>query len=133
MVADLVRSSLVGFPLEGLLFGGSPSPDSLAERARLAFPSATMSQAYGMTETNSVAVGVRSNHPSNNYKMLYLLFQIAGEDYLARPSSTSVLRFSFHRAFLNLLGSGLPCPVNDIMIMHKDKSVGPGNVGEVWL
>ncbi|KAJ7096301.1 hypothetical protein C8R44DRAFT_812674 [Mycena epipterygia] len=98
MVADLVRSSLVGFPLEGLLFGGSPSPDSLAERARQAFPTATMSQAYGLTETNSVAVS------------------IAAEDYIARPSST-----------------GRPCPVNDILIMHRNKSVGPGNIGEVWL
>ncbi|KAJ7703176.1 hypothetical protein B0H17DRAFT_92476 [Mycena rosella] len=98
MVADLVRSSLVGFPLEGILFGGSPSPDSLAKRARQAFPNATMSQAYGLTETNSVAVA------------------IAGEDYLTRPSST-----------------GRPCPVNDIMIMHEDKMVGPGSVGEVWL
>jgi hypothetical protein len=42
MVSDLARSSLVGFPLEGLLFGGSPTPDSLAERAREAFPTATM-------------------------------------------------------------------------------------------
>ncbi|KAJ7170536.1 hypothetical protein C8R43DRAFT_979746 [Mycena crocata] len=70
MVADLVRSSLVGYPLEGLLFGGAPSPDSLAKRAREAFPTATMSQAYGLTETNSIAVS------------------IAGEDYLARPAST---------------------------------------------
>ncbi|KAJ7924833.1 hypothetical protein B0H13DRAFT_1976258 [Mycena leptocephala] len=100
MVSDLVRSSLVGSPLEGLLFGGSPTPDSLAERAREAFPTATMSQAYGLTETNSIAVS------------------IAAEDYLARPAST-----------------GRPCPVNDIMIMRKNKSVGPGqnNIGEVWL
>ncbi|KAJ6625626.1 hypothetical protein B0H10DRAFT_2313378 [Mycena sp. CBHHK59/15] len=70
MVADLTRSSLNGHPLEGLLFGGSPSPDSLAARAIEAFPNATMSQAYGLTETNSVAVS------------------IAAEDYLARPSST---------------------------------------------
>ncbi|KAJ7783198.1 hypothetical protein B0H16DRAFT_1495863 [Mycena metata] len=70
MVADLIRSSLVGYPLEGLLFGGSPSPDSLAKRAREAFPSATMSQAYGLSETNSIAVS------------------IAAEDYLARPAST---------------------------------------------
>ncbi|KAJ7084407.1 hypothetical protein B0H15DRAFT_849054 [Mycena belliarum] len=70
MVADLVRSSLVGFPLEGLLFGGSSSPDSLADRAKEAFPGAIMSQAYGLTETNSVAVA------------------ISGDDYLSRPSST---------------------------------------------
>lgn len=60
MVADLANSSLVGHNLEGLLFGGSPAPDTLAARARQAFPSATMTQAYGLTETNSVAVSVRT-------------------------------------------------------------------------
>ncbi|RDB16970.1 2-succinylbenzoate--CoA ligase [Hypsizygus marmoreus] len=70
MVADLTESSLVGHPLEGLLFGGSPAPDSLVPRARQAFPTAVMSQAYGLTETNSVAVS------------------FAGEDYTARPAST---------------------------------------------
>ncbi|KAJ6593920.1 hypothetical protein B0H19DRAFT_40733 [Mycena capillaripes] len=100
MISDLVRSSLVGYPLEGLLFGGSPSPDSLAERAGQAFPTATMSQAYGLTETNSIAVS------------------IAAEEYLARPAST-----------------GLPCPVNDILIMRGNQNLGPGqhNIGEVWL
>lgn len=42
MVADLTDSSLVGHPLEGLLFGGSPAPDSLVPRARKAFPTAVM-------------------------------------------------------------------------------------------
>jgi acyl-CoA synthetase (AMP-forming)/AMP-acid ligase II len=75
MVADLIDSSLAGHPLEGLLFGGSPTPDSLVGRARKAFPKATMyvvpthnflilifdfprTQAYGLTETNSIAVSV---------------------------------------------------------------------------
>ncbi|KAF8658333.1 hypothetical protein AX16_002100 [Volvariella volvacea WC 439] len=70
MVADLTESSLVGHPLEGLLFGGSPAPDSLVPRARKAFPTATMIQAYGLTETNSIAVS------------------FAGEDYTIRPTST---------------------------------------------
>ncbi|TFK75420.1 acetyl-CoA synthetase-like protein [Pluteus cervinus] len=70
MVADLAESSLVGHPLEGLLFGGSSAPDSLVPRARKAFPTATMSQAYGLTETNSIAVS------------------FSGEDYTARPTST---------------------------------------------
>lgn len=43
MVADLTESSLAGHPLEGLLFGGSPAPESLVPRARKAFPSAVMS------------------------------------------------------------------------------------------
>lgn len=42
MVSDLIESSLVGHPLEGLLFGGSPAPDSLVPRAKKAFPTATM-------------------------------------------------------------------------------------------
>lgn len=42
MVADLMESSLVGHPLEGLLFGGSPAPDSLVPRARKAFPTASL-------------------------------------------------------------------------------------------
>jgi acyl-CoA synthetase (AMP-forming)/AMP-acid ligase II len=76
MVSDLIESSLVGHPLEGLLFGGAPAPDSLVPRAREAFPTATMCvfhsssenmpggstapriQGYGLTETNSIAVSV---------------------------------------------------------------------------
>lgn len=77
MVADLTESSLAGYPLEGLLFGGSPTPDSLVGRAQKAFPKATMyvsfsshppfpspksmerrTQGYGLTETNSIAVSV---------------------------------------------------------------------------
>jgi hypothetical protein len=42
MVTDLTLSTLVGHPLEGLLFGGAPAPDSLVARAREAFPNATM-------------------------------------------------------------------------------------------
>ncbi|KAG6849878.1 hypothetical protein H0H93_004096 [Arthromyces matolae] len=70
MVSDLIESSLSGYRLEGLLFGGSPAPDTLVPRAHSAFPAATMMQAYGMTETNSIAVS------------------IAGDDYAARPTST---------------------------------------------
>ncbi|KAH6914008.1 hypothetical protein BKA70DRAFT_1260152 [Coprinopsis sp. MPI-PUGE-AT-0042] len=70
MVSDLIESSLVGHKLEGLLFGGAPAPDSLVPRARSAFPGATMTQGYGLTETNSIAVSA------------------AGEDYVLRPTST---------------------------------------------
>ncbi|KAJ3517299.1 hypothetical protein NMY22_g13995 [Coprinellus aureogranulatus] len=70
MVSDLIESSLVGHPLEGLLFGGAPAPDSLVPRARKAFPTATMIQGYGLTETNSIAVSA------------------SGEDYIMRPKST---------------------------------------------
>ncbi|KAJ3865458.1 hypothetical protein EV359DRAFT_38801 [Lentinula novae-zelandiae] len=72
MVSDLLDSSLVGHPLEGLFFGGSPASELLASQAQVAFPTARLSQAYGLTETNSVAVG------------------IAGEDYMMRPGSTGL-------------------------------------------
>ncbi|KAF9462626.1 hypothetical protein BDZ94DRAFT_713673 [Collybia nuda] len=69
MVSDLIeRSGRVNI-LETLMFGGASPPNILAEKARVAFPAATMSQGYGLTETNSVAVSV------------------AGEDYISRPSS----------------------------------------------
>ncbi|GLB37044.1 putative AMP-binding enzyme C-terminal domain [Lyophyllum shimeji] len=70
MVSDLTESSLVGHSLDGLLFGGSPAPDTLVPRAQKAFSTAVMIQAYGLTETNSVSVS------------------FAGEDYTARPNST---------------------------------------------
>ncbi|KAF8200802.1 hypothetical protein BJ912DRAFT_582736 [Pholiota molesta] len=72
MVTDLTLSSLVGHPLEGLIFGGAPAPDTLVPRARKAFPTATMNQAYGLTETNSIAVS------------------FAGDDYTERPTSTGL-------------------------------------------
>ncbi|KAF9566756.1 long-chain-fatty-acid-CoA ligase [Agrocybe pediades] len=70
MVTDLILSPLAKYPLEGLLFGGAPAPDTLVRRAMEAFPTATMIQGYGLTETNSIAVS------------------FAGEDYVARPAST---------------------------------------------
>ncbi|KAF8076364.1 hypothetical protein FPV67DRAFT_1471446 [Lyophyllum atratum] len=69
MVSDLTDSSLKGFPLDSLMFGGASAPDLLAVRAGKAFPTATMSQGYGLTETNSIAVS------------------FAGADYAARPAS----------------------------------------------
>ncbi|THH19787.1 hypothetical protein EW146_g1465 [Bondarzewia mesenterica] len=72
MVADLSDSSAVGCPLESLLFGGAAAPEQLARRAHKAFPTASMSQGYGLTETNSMSVG------------------FAGEDYYARPTSVGL-------------------------------------------
>lgn len=42
MVSDLIESSLVGFSLDSLMFGGAPAPSLLAERAGQAFPSTMM-------------------------------------------------------------------------------------------
>ncbi|KAK7053301.1 hypothetical protein VNI00_003927 [Paramarasmius palmivorus] len=72
MVQDLMDSSLRGHPLEGLFFGGSPAPDVLVANARQVFPKTSLSQGYGLTETNSIAVA------------------IAGEDYARRPTSTGI-------------------------------------------
>ncbi|KAF9568919.1 acetyl-CoA synthetase-like protein [Agrocybe pediades] len=69
MVSDLADSSGAGQPLDSLMFGGAPAHNSLAVRAQQAFPTASLSQGYGLTETSSVAVG------------------FSGEDYLARPTS----------------------------------------------
>ncbi|KXN90245.1 2-succinylbenzoate--CoA ligase [Leucoagaricus sp. SymC.cos] len=69
MVSDLTEGTLAGHPLEGLMFGGAPAHDTLSERAKRAFPNAVMSQGYGLTETNSVAVSV------------------AGEDYVVRTAT----------------------------------------------
>ena len=29
--------------------------------------------------------------------------------------------------------SGLPCPVNDVLIMNDGVEVKPGQVGEIWM
>lgn len=42
MVSDLIDSSLAGYRLEGLFFGGSPAPEILTERARQVFPGAQL-------------------------------------------------------------------------------------------
>jgi len=67
MVTDLTEAANLGLPLETLSFGGAVAPELLASRAGKVFPTAMLSQGYGLTETNSVAVS------------------IAGEDYIARP------------------------------------------------
>ncbi|KAF9012884.1 acetyl-CoA synthetase-like protein [Hymenopellis radicata] len=58
MVTDLMDSSLAGYPLETLFFGGAPAPQALIERARSVFPGAQLSQGYGLTETNSISVAI---------------------------------------------------------------------------
>ncbi|KAF5391797.1 hypothetical protein D9757_001657 [Collybiopsis confluens] len=55
-VSDLVDSSASGSGLESVMYGGAPVSAALVERARKAFPLASMSQAYGMTESNATAV-----------------------------------------------------------------------------
>ncbi|KAJ7638791.1 hypothetical protein FB45DRAFT_903836 [Roridomyces roridus] len=55
MSSDLIESELVGYPLDGLSFGGAPTANILLTRAQAAFPNVTVAQGYGLTETNSIA------------------------------------------------------------------------------
>ncbi|KAI5477431.1 hypothetical protein MNV49_006423 [Pseudohyphozyma bogoriensis] len=88
--------------LDTFSFGGAPAPDRVTETLKANVGDGVLiSQAYGSTETNAVAVG----H--------------AGEDYLARPSST-----------------GLATPVNELKICALDgdhKELGVGETGEIWI
>ncbi|KAJ8076496.1 hypothetical protein PM082_000919 [Marasmius tenuissimus] len=72
MVQDIMDNCVGNCSLEGLFFGGSPAPNILVETARKVFPNTRLSQAYGLTETNSIAVA------------------IAGDDYNSRPTSTGI-------------------------------------------
>ncbi|KAI5885282.1 acetyl-CoA synthetase-like protein [Schizophyllum commune H4-8] len=74
LVSDVVTMAenggpLAGYPLLGTSVGGAASPRALIERARRSFGQVSIGSGYGMTETNSVAVGV------------------VGQEYLARPSA----------------------------------------------
>lgn len=61
--------------LEAFTFGGAPASDTLVHLFRRTKTTSVLAQAYGLTETNSVAVG----H--------------AGIDYLMRPLSTGLASF----------------------------------------
>lgn len=42
MVTEIVDSSLAGYPLDSLLFGGSAAPDQLPGKAKKVFPNTMM-------------------------------------------------------------------------------------------
>ncbi|KAL1735481.1 hypothetical protein EV714DRAFT_243537 [Schizophyllum commune] len=88
MVSDLLHSPLAGHPIECLLFGGAPAPESLVERVQESFPGSSM--------------------------------WIAGEDYVARPTTV-----------------GRPSPVNEVRIVAPcskgTKSLPYGEAGEVLI
>ncbi|KAF5370092.1 hypothetical protein D9758_001064 [Tetrapyrgos nigripes] len=71
MVMDLLFRA-GEFKLESLTFGGASASPSLAETASRVLPEASLGQGYGMTECNSVAVG------------------IVGKDQVLRPASTGL-------------------------------------------
>ncbi|KAF9463754.1 hypothetical protein BDZ94DRAFT_588309 [Collybia nuda] len=50
---DLADSSAAGHSIESILLGGGPAHETLISRTRKAFPTATISQGYGLTETNA--------------------------------------------------------------------------------
>ncbi|ODO07016.1 hypothetical protein I350_04383 [Cryptococcus amylolentus CBS 6273] len=58
--------------LDSVFYGGAPCPRSMAEEVHKRFPTATIIQGYGLTETNAAAVAV------------------AGQDYFDRPESTGL-------------------------------------------
>ncbi|KAF9065267.1 hypothetical protein BDP27DRAFT_65382 [Rhodocollybia butyracea] len=69
-IADLADSPTAsGAPIQGIMYGGSAVSAALATRAKKAFPTATITQAYGLTESNATTVG------------------FGGEDYEARLDS----------------------------------------------
>ncbi|KAL1673407.1 hypothetical protein EV122DRAFT_294177 [Schizophyllum commune] len=91
MVSDLLHSPLAGYPIECLLFGGAPAPESLVERVQESFPGSSMCGP-----------------------------QIAGEDYVARPTTV-----------------GRPSPVNEVRIVAPcstgTRSLPFGEAGEVLI
>ncbi|KAH8827982.1 hypothetical protein DL96DRAFT_1796782 [Flagelloscypha sp. PMI_526] len=67
MVSDLISTKLADTAGMTFLFGGSPASEFMLQHVQERMPSAVLSQGYGLTETNSVAVG------------------ISGPDYIMRP------------------------------------------------
>ena len=42
MVSEMIESSLAGYPLESLLFGGAAAPDQLPGKAKKVFPNTVL-------------------------------------------------------------------------------------------
>ncbi|GJJ14155.1 hypothetical protein Clacol_008415 [Clathrus columnatus] len=73
IVYDLFESGAVGTTtLDNIGTGGAPAADSFASEVLRKFPGTKVSQGYGLSETNSIAV------------------HVIGEDYLQRPGSTGL-------------------------------------------
>ncbi|KAJ3932391.1 MAG: hypothetical protein NXY57DRAFT_119932 [Lentinula lateritia] len=68
-ISDMANSEAKGAPLKTILYGGASVSPSQAKRALSAFPTASLSHAYGLTETNATTVS------------------FSGEDYLAKLDS----------------------------------------------
>ncbi|KAE9391780.1 acetyl-CoA synthetase-like protein [Gymnopus androsaceus JB14] len=104
MVVELV--DLGGFELESLNFGGAPSSVLLGQKVKGVLPNTILSQGYGMTETNSLAVS------------------IVGAD----------LDCFLHVTLgVHAVASQLPLTISLIMDPETLKEVPVGSVGEVWM
>ncbi|KAJ3972171.1 hypothetical protein EV361DRAFT_907039 [Lentinula raphanica] len=68
-ISDLANSEARGSPLKTILYGGASVSPAQALRALNSFPTASLTHAYGLTETNATMVA------------------FGGEDYLARLDS----------------------------------------------
>lgn len=93
-------------------------------------------QAYGMTETNSVAVSVSAYSIRSALRAHTLLVIQSSQEkttlqgLLARQSDPTVIT---HCLLKIRPISGRPSPVNEVKIMSEDRCAPPGNVGEVCL
>ena len=91
-------------------------------------------QAYGLTETNSVAVSVSLKSRSYLINQVWLHYEDCGwRLYRTAHQHVSSWMISPSRFVSWFFISGRACPVNDIRIVHENTSVPPGCVGEVWL
>ncbi|KAK0435411.1 hypothetical protein EV421DRAFT_1836000 [Armillaria borealis] len=132
MLTDL-ENDLAGFPMESITVGGAPVAGSLVVRSKETFPSTIMANAYGLTETNSTAIGLGECR-------MPMLFLLLNEYYCSWGRLFSSARKQarlciFHRRVcLDIIWtSGIPPPVTECILMKKDVEAAPGEVGEVWL
>lgn len=72
IATQLVQTDLLpkNLDFDGFAYGGAPAAARLAKDIKERWPTASVQQGYGMTETNAYACG------------------IAGDDYLSKPKST---------------------------------------------
>ena len=70
-----------------------------------------------MTEMSGVCASFAGTLPDREVNPLsWILKQPIGNDYIARPKST-----------------GIPSPINDVIIVSDEKVLKPGEVGEIWM
>ncbi|KAJ4490255.1 hypothetical protein J3R30DRAFT_3278350 [Lentinula aciculospora] len=93
-ISDMANSAAKGTPLRTILYGGAAVSPSQAKRALNAFPTASLSHAYGLTETNATIVA------------------FGGDDYLARLDSCG--RPMPIDDVLIMAANGIQCPTGTV-------------------